>query len=227
MDQAQKKLAADDLNGAWELLSKAAERSPESVELPAMMGLTDYLRGEVADAEMEFKKAVRMNDKFGRAWLGLGRVFEAASLRAKAKICYQKAWHENPDDPEIQRYYARTLAPAERLAALERYAAGPAGMDDEQTDSIRRQIDELKWTANRRLFAVTATEHAEVKLSWLLYDTRRIRGFALPVSINGGKPLQLLMDTGAGGILLNRKAAEAAGLPKISALKFRGIGDEG
>src|SRR5438270_2695679 len=79
IEQAQKKLTAYDLNGAWEVLSKAAGRSPDSVELPVMLGLTDYLRGELADAEMEFKKAVRMNDKFGRAWLGLGRVFEAAS----------------------------------------------------------------------------------------------------------------------------------------------------
>jgi predicted aspartyl protease len=36
-----------------------------------------------------------------------------------------------------------------------------------------------------------------------------------------------LMDTGAGGIVLNRKAAEAAGLVKISDRKFGGIGDEG
>jgi predicted aspartyl protease len=197
------------------------------VELPALLGMTDFLRGELADAEMEFKKAVRMNDKFGRAWLGLGRVFEAVSLRAKARICYQKAWNEDPNDPEIQQYYARTLAPSDRLAELERSAAGFPGMDPEQIDSVRRQIDELKWTANRKLFAVAATDHAELKLSWLLHNSRQIRGFALPVSINGGKPIHLLMDTGAGGILLNRKAAEAAGLPKISDLKFRGIGDEG
>jgi hypothetical protein len=232
MTQAAIKLAAHDLNGAWDLLHTAMERNPDAPELPSELGLIDYLRGEIADAEMEFKRAVRLDDKFARAWLGLGRVFEAGSLRAKARICYQKAWQEDPADPEVQRYHARTLTPAARLAALERYQAAAGGRDDpsvesETGDSIRRQIEELKWTGDRKLFAMAPTDHAEIKLSWLLYDARQIRGFALPVSINGGKTLHLMMDTGAGGIALNRKAAEAAGLPKISDLKFWGIGDEG
>ncbi len=232
MTQAQTKLAAHDLSGAWDLLHAAVERNPEAPELATALGFIDYRRGEIADAEMEFKRAIRLNDKFGRAWLGLGRVFEAGSLREKAKICYQRAWHDNPGDPEIQRYYVRTLAPAARLAALESYQAGANGRDDpnadsEIRDSVRRQIEELKWAGNRKLFAVSAMDPAEIKLSWIMYDAKRIRGFALPVSINGGKTLHLMMDTGAGGILLFRKAAEAAGLPKISDLKFGGIGDEG
>ncbi len=97
--QAEKKLAAHDLGGAWDVLHKAAESNPEAPELSNSLGLIDYLRGEIADAEMEFKRAVRLNDKFARAWLGLGRVFEAGSLRAKARVCYQKAWRENPGRP--------------------------------------------------------------------------------------------------------------------------------
>jgi hypothetical protein len=206
MAQAESKLAAHDLNGAWETLHSAVERNPEAPELSGALGFTDYLRGEIADAEMEFKKAIRLNDKFARAWLGLGRVFEAGSMRAKAKICYQKAWKENPGDPEAQRYYARTLGPAARLAALESY---DSAVDSETRDSIRRQVEELKWTGNRKLYAVSPIDHAEIKLSWLMFDAKRIRGFALPVSINGGKEHHLVMDTGAGGILLNRKAAAA------------------
>ncbi len=227
LEQARKMMAASDLNGARDLLSRAAEKNPDLPEFPAFLGLADYFRGDMADAEMEFKKAIRMKDNYGSAWLGLGRVFEAASLRAKAKICYQKAWKENPDDPEIRTYYLRTLPAADRLAALQRFAAEVPGLDKEKTDRLRRQIDELKWTANRKLFAVAAPERTEVKLSWLLLNTREISGFALPVSINGGRTLHLLMDTGASGILLNRKLAEAAGLPKIADLKFGGIGDEG
>ena len=229
MKQAEVKLAAHDLNGAWDVLHTAVERNPEVPELSSSLGLVDYLRGEIGDAEMDFKRAVRLNDKLARAWVGLGRVFEAGSLRAKARICYQKAWKEDPGDPEVQRYYARTLDPAERLAALERNqaAGGNPNVDSETRDTIRRQIEELKWTGNGKLFAVGPMAPAEIKLSWLMYDSKLIRGFALPVSINGGKTLRLMMDTGAGGILLNRKAADAAGLPKISDLKFSGIGDEG
>jgi predicted aspartyl protease len=227
LKQAQIKMAARDWDGAWDLLHQAAERNPDDPELFGSLGTVDYLRGEIADAEMEFKKAVRLNDHFARGWVGLGRVFEAGSLRAKAKICYQKAWHEDPSDIEVQRYYSRTLSPADRLANLEKYLASAGGRDSETDDSVHRQIEELKWTAGRKLFEMAPVDHAEIKLSWLMYDSKRIRGFALPVSINGGKTLRLMMDTGSGGILLNRKAAEAAGLRKISDMKFWGIGDEG
>src|ERR1700722_19125433 len=143
MAQAETKIAAHDLNGAWELLHTAAERHPDAPELSSSLGTVDYLRGEIADAEMEFKRAIRLNDKFARAWLGLGRVFEAGSLRAKAKVCYQKAWKENPGDLEAQSYYSRTLGRAERLAALESYQAAASGRDgpnadSETRDSIRR-----------------------------------------------------------------------------------------
>jgi predicted aspartyl protease len=60
-----------------------------------------------------------------------------------------------------------------------------------------------------------------------MMDSKVIRGFALPVSFNGGKTMRLMMDSGAGGILLNERAARAAGLPKIADLKFSGLGDEG
>lgn len=227
LKQAQIKMATRDWDAAWDLLHRSADSNPNSPELFNAMGTVDYLRGQIADAEMEFKKAVRLDDHFARGWLGLGHVFEAGSLRAKARICYQKAWHEDPRDPEVQRDYARTLTPEDRLAALEKHQAAAGGRDSDRDDSVRKQIEELKWTAGRKLFDLAPVDHAEIKLSWLMYTSTVVRGFALPVSINGGKTLHLMMDTGAGGILLNRKAAEAAGLKKISEMKFWGIGDEG
>lgn len=80
--QADIKLAAHDLNGAWDLLHSALERNPEAPELSSSMGLIDYLRGEIANAEMEFKRAIRLNDKFARAWLGLGEVARVRRLLA-------------------------------------------------------------------------------------------------------------------------------------------------
>jgi predicted aspartyl protease len=69
--------------------------------------------------------------------------------------------------------------------------------------------------------------HAEIPFGVLMSDGRHIRAFSLPVSINGGKPLRLMIDTGAGGILLRTKAAERAGLRKITDTKIGGIGDKG
>jgi predicted aspartyl protease len=46
------------------------------------------------------------------------------------------------------------------------------------------------------------------------------------VNINGHSS-SLMLDTGAGGILINRRAAEKAGLSRLVDSKFNGIGDKG
>jgi predicted aspartyl protease len=46
----------------------------------------------------------------------------------------------------------------------------------------------------------------------------------LRVSINGGSPLRLIFDTGAGGVLIRSKAAEKLGLEFLSASLVRGLG---
>jgi predicted aspartyl protease len=232
--EAQKKLRQHDLNGAYETVQSAAAQKPESTDLALALGTLDYLRGEINDSEMDFKRALRLDDKLARAWVGLGRVFEAASLREKAKTCYRNAWKANPNDPEVQRYYARTLTPPEQLKALQNYLAGAAAStasdtaNPETADEVRRRAEELKWMGDRTPFALSSPlKHEEIKLSWLMANAKRVRGYSLPVRFNGGKTLHLLMDSGAGGIVLNKKAADAAGLPKITDLKCWGIGDEG
>ena len=109
--EAQRKLRQHDLNGAFEIVQKADAQKPVSIELASALGNLDFLRGEILDAEMDFKRALRLKDKLARAWIGPGRVFEAAAFREKAKACCQNAWKADPNDPEVQRHYARTLTP--------------------------------------------------------------------------------------------------------------------
>jgi len=229
LNEAQRRIKQHDLDGAYDVVRKAASQGPDSPILLAALGDIDYRRGEIAAAEMEFKKALRIEEKTGRAWLGLGKVFEAASLRRQAKICYTKAFQVDPEDSEIRRYYARTRTQEEQLAQYEKLLeSGARDLDAEDIDRLKSRVAQPKWVGSRETFILaSAYEHTEVKLNYLMYDAHRIRGFSLPVSLNGGKTVRLLMDTGASGILLNRRAAEAAGLPRISDIKFSGIGDEG
>jgi predicted aspartyl protease len=53
-----------------------------------------------------------------------------------------------------------------------------------------------------------------------------MRGIGLAVRLND-RNAHLLLDTGAGGIMVSRKVAEKAGLAVISAVHFGGIGDKG
>jgi predicted aspartyl protease len=59
-----------------------------------------------------------------------------------------------------------------------------------------------------------------------MFDPRHIRGWGLKVNINGHSS-SLMLDTGAGGILINRRAAEKAGISRLVDSKYNGIGDKG
>jgi len=59
-----------------------------------------------------------------------------------------------------------------------------------------------------------------------LRDAVHIRGYGLSVAVNGAKS-KLLLDTGASGILINRRLAEKAGVIRLSDTDIRGIGDKG
>jgi hypothetical protein len=74
---------------------------------------------------------------------------------------------------------------------------------------------------------VSKVEQTETKLETLYAeDFRRMRGIGLSVKLND-RNLHLLLDTGAGGIMVSRKVAEKAGLTRISAVHYGGIGDKG
>src|SRR5262249_14211907 len=63
-------------------------------------------------------------------------------------------------------------------------------------------------------------------MTMLLEGPYRVRGVGLRVSFNGGKEESLLLDTGASGLLLNRKAAEKYGIKRLTTSKLEGIGDK-
>jgi predicted aspartyl protease len=59
----------------------------------------------------------------------------------------------------------------------------------------------------------------------LLYDPTHLRTFALGVKVNG-TPSQLVLDTGATGLVINRKLAEKAGIKPIADITVKGVGDK-
>jgi Aspartyl protease len=56
-------------------------------------------------------------------------------------------------------------------------------------------------------------------------DPRHIRGYGLRVKVNGASA-KLLLDTGASGIVIDKKIADKAGVKKIVESDAKGIGDK-
>src|SRR5262249_26718120 len=139
----------------------------------------------------------------------------------------------DPTNPEVQLMWLQTLPRAERLSALQAYLAGSHGNKVEQ-DHLQEDVDYLQKTNNdapHNCKMVKEVDHADVKLTYVHYqllttgtselglvignEGRIIQGLGLELNLNN-HPELLLLDTGASGITINRKAANRAGLKRIS-----------
>jgi hypothetical protein len=113
---------------------------------------------------------------------------------------------------------------------MEAYLDGPHPDDEEETKWMTEYLEFLKATADKPVHAcklVSKVEQTETKLETLYgADGRRMRGIGLSVRLND-RNSHLLLDTGAGGIIVSHKVADKAGLTRISAAHYGGIGDKG
>jgi hypothetical protein len=181
-------------------------------------------------AALSYLAAKKIDPKEVHAYLGLARLYGSYSLYRKAYDQLQGAHDVAPDNIEVQRAWLRMLPRKQRLAALEAYLGGPHPDDEEETKWMTDYLEFLKATNEKPIHAcrlVSRVEQTETKLETMFgVDGRRMRGIGLLVKLND-RNTHLLLDTGAGGIMVSRKVAEKAGLTSISAAHFAGIGDKG
>lgn len=217
------------IDESLDAVNAALATQPNSAALLAAKGDVQFRRGEMSDAELSYFAAKRLDPKEVRAYLGLARLYASYSLYRKAYEQLKTAHEIAPDDIEVRRAWLGMLLRKERLAAIEEYLAGPHPDDEEETKRMEEYLEFLKATADKPVHACRLAgkvAQTETKLEIMYVDPRRIRGIGLPVKLNGHNA-RLLLDTGAGGIMVSRRVAEKAGLARISSQHYGGLGDEG
>jgi tetratricopeptide (TPR) repeat protein len=193
------------------------------------LGEVYFRRGKINEADREWVNVINSGHANARAYLGLARVREALSLYKQAKDWVDKAHRLDPNDLDIQRYWAETLSLDERIKNLEEYLAHVKNDDAKTRQDLQHYLEYLKaWQQGpprscRLIGNVTSTQATLVPL---LQDWSHLRGLGLSVSVNGTKA-KLVLDTGASGILIDRGIAERSGLTKLSDTSVWGIGDKG
>jgi tetratricopeptide (TPR) repeat protein len=204
--------------------SKAAKLRPDLDAVHVALGEVYFRQGKMAEAENEFTPLAKADSKEARAYLGLSRLYYAASYYRHAKIMIDRAHDLDPADPDIQRTWMRTLSRTEQLRALQAYLAAFPNEDPERRTSQIERLNILQQSIHPcRL--VTKPNRAEIKMDPLRYDPSHLRAFGLGVKINGASS-QLLLDTGASGLVINRKLAERAGVKPITDASVKGVGDK-
>lgn len=218
------------IDEALDAVNAALSAQSNSAALLAAKGDVQFRRAEMSDAESSYLAAKKLDHKEVHAYLGLARIYSSYSLYRIAYGELQIAHELAPDNIEVQRAWLGMLPRKERLAALESYLGQPHPDDEEETKRMTEYLEFLRATIDKPIHAcrlVSKVEQTETKLETMYAeDGRRMRGIGLSVKLND-RNVHLLLDTGAGGIIVSRKVAEKAGLTRVSALHYGGIGDRG
>jgi tetratricopeptide (TPR) repeat protein len=218
------------IDEAFDAVNAALAVQPNAAALLAAKGDVQFRNGEMPEAELSYLVATKLDRREVDTYLGLARLYGSYSLYRKAYDQLRSAHEVAPDNIEVQRAWLRMLPRKERMAALEAYLSGPHPDDEDETKWMTEYLGFLKATADKPVHAcrlVSKVEQTETKLETMYgADAHRMRGIGLSVKLND-RNAHLLLDTGAGGIMVSHKVAEKAGLTSISAVHFGGIGDKG
>ncbi len=205
-----------------------AAEFPESPELLTARGEFAFYLGDTFEAEKLFKQALKLKDNSARALFGLYRLYRAASMYRTARLLCLRAYTLDPHDPIITLAYLPYLIPEKRDDVLRPFIASHPWLmksyerEQESRSQVRNEVN------GRKIFELDGPpKEITLPLVYLNDDPHRIRGVGLKVSINGGHPLRLLLDTGASGIVVKQQAIDQAGLAHLGSFEATGVGDKG
>jgi Aspartyl protease len=114
----------------------------------------------------------------------------------------------------------------ERIAAVEQELAKET--DKKEREAMQKYLDFLRAAEKQPHTCQLATKVTEtqVPLKVLMPDPQTMQGVEVKVTING-KVMNLLLDTGASGILIKKLSAGGVGLVPAIETRISGTGDEG
>lgn len=221
----RKALLNEGVGTAWRLSEKALAEAPQSAPAHEFSGEVLFRRGEFAQAEAEFKRALELDSNCAAAWLGRARIAEINSRRKTAEQYVQQAHELDPDDPRIFHAWAMYLRGQQHIEALEKYASMiDPSRRGEELPSLLQHIH-LDQALNGRKVTVLASAYqkTEIPLATLI-SASHLRSYGLDIVVNGAS-LRLMLDTGASGIMIQRAAAAKAHLSRLTDATLRGFGD--
>jgi tetratricopeptide (TPR) repeat protein/predicted aspartyl protease len=213
---------------AYAAAQKAVELTPDRAPAIVALGEVYFRQGKLPEAQAAFMKPLRACDLDARAFLGLNRLYAVSLNWKSAKTNIDQAYKLDPYDPDIQRVYMSTLSRNERIEELKEYLASATDDDEQTRTSLKNELAALEAESEKqpgRCRLITKVNSTEAKLVPLSDSPKHVRGYGLSVKVNGVSS-RLLFDTGASGILIDRKIADRAGVKSLGDIQIGGFGDE-
>ncbi len=223
----QSLLKLDDVKSADASSQRALAQFPDSALARAARGDVYFRRGLIPESEVEYKTALKLDEKCARCWLGEGKV-DTVYRRSHAKIAIARAHELGPEDGDVLYEWAIRLPYPENVAALEKHLA--EFRNDEETERHEREYKEfIQALAGRKVWIPARdVDRTEIKMEALTFGPTMIRrGYGVRVRLNDRVTVTLLLDTGSSGVIITRKLAEKIGASKLSEQSLEGVGKSG
>jgi Flp pilus assembly protein TadD len=192
----------------------------------SLAGELSIRRGDFAAAHRDLEKAAALNESNARAWWGLGRIEQLHFRPDAARDLFARAYRLDPADPEILISYLNYVSEPAARALLLRNAV--ALLRDSEPERARHALAQLQ-TESRlagRVPGALASAYTTYRLPLTGFhptDSNQ-HGLLVTARINGGRPLRLLLDTGARVLMLYRSVASNLGLEPLAASELGGFG---
>ncbi len=207
---------------------EALKSLPGSSSVLSSMGDISFRMGNLSEAFEKYRRAIESDPRNGRAYLGMAKLYSSDFNQKSMRVMDRKAYENDPTDPEIIYAYATDLPAAEQIPLLERYLQVGSNEPEIRRSSARDQIAYLKVMGDQPTWVLNGEPRISTIGLHPITSARNERsGYRIKVSINGQKPIDLQLDTGACGLMIPRRLAERFGVRIMSESKLRGMGDEG
>jgi len=222
-------LRQQDVDEAERAVLKGLEIAPQFALLRSLQGDVCFRQARFDEAKRAYFAAQAADSTLARAYWGLGHVMMTEGNRRTAMNHFRIACELDPQDPQLLPACALAAqGVGERIKILNDYLKRATDEDPESIAWVHSRLELLRQLGGRRTFIPTALPpSASIKLDPIMPEPGDIRAVRIMVSFNSGKPLRLLLDTGASGILLHPQTARQGGVRPMTPHKIEGIGDEG
>lgn len=207
----------------------ALDASASDPEAEAVLGDLQFRQGDFAAAEERYRAALARSPQCARAHWGLGRIDQASFRHRSARQRFLRAYSLNPNDPATIAAYASTMtSPLQEIALLQRYLR--LGRTEPRTarEAALGRLQLLEKLQGRQPWRLAGPyQPYHLPLAYHYPGPSPAAGVVLRVSLNGGRPLRLLLDSGARGVLLNATAVRDTTLEYLIESMVGGLGPDG
>ncbi len=202
----------------------AYKQNSLSPSAQTLLGDTYYRMADFERAETFFNAAAATNPSEARAWLGLGRLDLLNFNRRAAREKFARAYALDPRDPEVIRAYAANAgSTAREITLLKALLGASGGLARQKRESALGRIIMREKTGDKPLGALASAYRSyELPLS-----VSRAGSLLIQATVNEGRPLSLIVDSGARGIVISARAAAGLGLRHLVQSSLDGLGDSG